>query len=276
MMTIFLIATERATDLATSVATIRLDDPPMWDGPNLYRMLEVEWDQIARSSVARAACARWASDDAVLEGIASPAEVVACCQARVDGTDAAAVLAAVLRHAATDDWAARTVLQAVLPGLAALSRRARPLVGPGRMWQDIDEVDQFLVTNAYEWITALASRPPRWPAQAVVTKTWQRLRDVADRECQRSIRQDSLSELGDLGEVPHTTAGAELAQTLVEAVERGVLEQVEGWLVYASRVLGEPIEALATQLDRHPRSLWRRRRGAVRPGAALLVTLAAG
>jgi hypothetical protein len=98
----------------------------MWDGPNLYRMLETEWNQIAESTVARAACARWTSDDAVLEGIASPAEVVARCQARGDRAHAAAVLAAVLGHAATDDWAARTVLQAVLPGLGALSRRARP------------------------------------------------------------------------------------------------------------------------------------------------------
>jgi hypothetical protein len=152
-------------------------------------------------------------------------------------------------------------------------------VGPGRMWQDIDEVDQFLVANAYESITALASRSPRWPAEAVVAKTWRRLRDVAERECQRSTRQDSLSELGDLGEVPHTTAAAELAQTLVEAVERGVLDQVEGWLVYASRIRGEPIEALATQLDRHPRSAWRRRRRAeqrLEGGASLLVALAAG
>ncbi len=251
----------------------------MWDGPNLYRMLETEWNQIAESSRARSACARWARGDAVLEGIVSPAEVVARCQARGDGAHSAAVLAAVLGHAATDNWAARTVLQAVLPGLASLSRRARPLVGAGRAWQHIDEVDQFLVANAYEWITALASEPPRWPAQAVVAKTWQRLRDVADRECQRSTRQDSLSELGDLSEVPQTTAAAELAQTLVEAVERGVLEQAEGWLVYASRVLGEPIEALATQLDLHPRSLWRRRRRAEQrldAGAPLLVTLAAG
>jgi hypothetical protein len=251
----------------------------MWDGPNLYRMLETEWNQIAESSRARAAYARWAKGDPVLEGIGSPAEVVAHCQARGNGAHSAAVLAAVLGHAATDDWAARTVLQAVLPGLATLSRRARPLVGPGRVWHHIDEVDQLLVANAYEWITALASQPPRWPARAVVTKTWQRLRDVADRESQRSTRQASLSELGDLREVPQTTAAAELAQTLVDAVERGVLEQVEGWLVFASRVRGEPIEALATQLDRHPRSLWRRRRRAEQrldAGAPLLVTLAAG
>jgi hypothetical protein len=184
----------------------------MWDGPNLYRMLETEWNQIAQSYRARSACARWARGDAVLEGIVSPAEVVARCQARGHGAHSAAVLAAVLGHAATDDWAARTVLQAVLPGLAALSRRARPLVGAGRAWQHIDEVDQFLVANAYESITALASRSPRWPAEAVLAKTWRRLRDVADRECQRSTRQDSLSELGDLSEVPHTTAAAELAR----------------------------------------------------------------
>jgi hypothetical protein len=251
----------------------------MWDGPNLYRMLDTEWNQIAESSVARGACARWASGDPVLDGIDSPAEVVARCQGRGDGAHSAAVLAAVLGQAATDYWAARTVLQAVLPGLAALSRRARPLVAPGRMWQDIDEVDQFLVANAYESITALASRSPRWPAEAVLAKTWRRLRDVAEREFQRSTRQHSLSELGDLGEVPQTTAAAELAQTLVTAVERGVLEQVEGWLVYASRVRGEPIEALANQLDRHPRSLWRRRRRAEQrldAAAPLLATLAAG
>jgi hypothetical protein len=252
----------------------------MWEGPNLYRMLEAEWKREADSPAARGACARWASADAVLEGIASPAEVVRHCQMRGHNADSAAVLGAVLRHAGADRWAARTVLQAVLPGLAALSRRARPLVRAGGVWQSIDEVDQYLVANAYDRIIALADEAsPACPAAAIINATWTRLRHLATKECRRAASAVGTYELGDLEAIPQTTASGELAQTLADAVERGVLEQADGRLVLASRVLGQPMEAMADELGYHPGSLWRRRRRAeqrLQGARPLLVAVAGG
>jgi hypothetical protein len=232
----------------------------MWDGPNLFKVLEAEWRSEADGRPARRACARWAGDGSALEGMASPAEVVRCCQARGDGTRSAAMLAAVIGYAGEDRWAARTALQAVLPGLAALSRRARPLVGPSGVWASMEELDQHVVGIACERIVALASEPARtWPANAIVDGTWQRLRSYMAAECRYRGRRVDLGELAEATGGSAASASEELARTLVDAVEEGVLDPVDGWLVFSSRVRGVAIVDLAAESGRNPRWLWRRR-----------------
>ncbi|MDQ3461827.1 MAG: hypothetical protein M3471_02140 [Actinomycetota bacterium] len=249
----------------------------MWDGPNLFKIAEAEWGREAERRPARGACARWAQHHDVLEGMASPAEVVRCCQVRGHPRRSAAVLAAVLSHAGDDPWAARTVLQAVLPGLASVSRRARPLVGPMGVWLTVDELDQHVMVTACERIATLAGEAPRpWPAAAIVDSTWQRLRDFASAERRRSGRRADLVELGEPVSVPEASAAEELANVLAEAVERGILEPVDGWLVFASRVQGRGVEDLAAEMGCHPRWLWRRRVHAERLLAGAGPMLAAG
>ncbi|HET7488277.1 MAG TPA: hypothetical protein VFJ85_10130 [Acidimicrobiales bacterium] len=240
----------------------------MTDAPNLFRLLENDWVATASGPAARRACRAWAAADPVLSGLTSPAEVVARCQRRGDPAGSAALLGALLGQVGADPWPARTVLQAVLPGLAALSRRARPLVGPAGAWQGLDELDQQVVATAYERILALAPSPPPWPAMAIVDGTWQRLRAVARAECRRRDRtaefDDSLAELAAPAAV---SAAEELAGVLAEAVQRGVLAPLEGWLVLASRAQGRPMEELAASAGRNPRWAWRQR---VRAERALL------
>ncbi len=232
----------------------------MWDGPNLYKLLEAEWRREAEGRSARRSCARWALAGTALEGMTSPAEVVRCCQARGDGARSAAVLAVVVGHAGKDRWAARTALQAVLPGLAAVSRRARPLVGPSGAWSSMEELDQHVVGIACERIVALAAEPARtWPASAIVDGTWQRLRSFVATERRYRGQRADLEELGEPASVAHTSAGEELARTLASAVEEGILDPIDGWLVFASRVRGVAVEALAYESGRNARSLWRRR-----------------
>ena len=252
----------------------------MWEGPNLYRMLEAEWNRQAHSSSARAACARWARTEPALEGITSPAELVSRCAARGQPETSAALLRAVLRHAGSDQWAARTVLQAVLPGLAAVARRARPLVHPDGPWQGVDELDQFVVTAAYQRIASLAAEPPRrWPASAIVARTWKRVRRFAEQDAQRRARLTRLSAVTEPTSVVPPTPAEELADTLAVAVDAGIVEQRDVLVLFASRALGQPVEALAEHLQRHPRSVWRRRNRAEQllTGAGpVLVAAAAG
>lgn len=232
----------------------------MWYGPNLYKMLEAEWVREARTRPARDACARWANENNVLEGLASPEEVVRVCQARGDGQRSNAVLGAVLGRAGEDVWAARTVLQAVLPGLAGLSRRALPVVGPHRCWQGVDELDQQVVSTACECIATLSPAQPQWPAQAIISQTWRRLRTAMRADQRRRSRTDYM--LVDLNEplaASSLTPAEELADVLAEAIESGVLEEVDGWLVFASRAEDRDMRLLAAELDRHPRWAWRRR-----------------
>ncbi len=54
-----------------------------------------------------------------------------------------------LRLAVDDEFARQTVIQVILPGLLALSRRARYMVGAsGGPWADHDELEQEIVTIA--------------------------------------------------------------------------------------------------------------------------------
>jgi hypothetical protein len=230
----------------------------MWEGPNLFRALDDEWRHVGTNAIARRALRRWADADDVLADLGDPGALVRRCHAR-DDSRAEALLAAVVRHARTDPMAARTVLQAVLPGLAAVSRRALGFVGPGRVWARVDELDQHVVAVACERIHALAPAPPRWLAKAIVDGTWQRVRWYALRQHCDSRRRTVLSEAADAAAPSPATPGAELAGVLAEAVELGVLEKLDAWVVFHSRVNGIATPTWAADAGVGSRRLWRRR-----------------
>ncbi len=168
----------------------------MWEGPNLFRALDDEWRDTGTNAAARSALRRWADADQTLAAVPDPATLVSRCHDR-DNRDRGGLLVAVIRHARTDRLAARTVLQAVLPGLAAVSRRARGFVGPGRVWRRVDELDQHVVAVACERIHALAPAPPPWLAKALVDGTWQRVRWYAVRQMADGRRRRALAEADD-------------------------------------------------------------------------------
>jgi hypothetical protein len=81
--------------------------------------LDREWSELATSPRARRALIRWANDDhPALAGLSNLDELLA---ARRDNNRAPALLAALAALAPTDELAARTLLQALVPGLARLS-----------------------------------------------------------------------------------------------------------------------------------------------------------
>jgi len=91
----------------------------------LFRALDDEWGALARTRASEAATARW-SDDAVLSTLPHPAAIVEFLRA---GSGDVAVknrlLAALARRAPSDDFAMRTMLQALLPGLVNVAKRLR-------------------------------------------------------------------------------------------------------------------------------------------------------
>lgn len=83
--------------------------------------LDREFEQLAGSDEARAAVRRWGEAHPALAGAATVGDVLA---RRRDAKEARGVLRA-LAELAGDDWlAARVLLQALLPGLICLARRA--------------------------------------------------------------------------------------------------------------------------------------------------------
>jgi hypothetical protein len=89
----------------------------------LFRALDDEWRVLIRTHANDDARARW-SDDAVLSTLPHPAAIVEFLRTGV-GDPAAKnrLLAALARRAASDDFAMRTMLQALLPGLVNVAKR---------------------------------------------------------------------------------------------------------------------------------------------------------
>lgn len=89
----------------------------------LFRALDQEWCVITRTGASAAATRRWA-DDPTLQLFPSPAVVVESLRgAAADPAGADRVLLSLARRAASDDFAMRTMLQALVPGLVNVMKR---------------------------------------------------------------------------------------------------------------------------------------------------------
>ena len=141
----------------------------MFATANPFRALDQEWASLGTSRAARTALKRWSAAEPVLAGFDSPAQVVALCQRRDDRQRSGELLGAMLRLA-DQELAARTVLQAVLPSLAARAwRGARWARVKGERLEDaVEELNAELLVAALERIRELAGTNPAWPAQAIV------------------------------------------------------------------------------------------------------------
>lgn len=81
--------------------------------------LDREWRELCRSTTSRLALERWADAEPVLAGILTLGAVLV--ERRDDVEAAPTILAALARLALNDDLAARTLLQALMPGLVKLA-----------------------------------------------------------------------------------------------------------------------------------------------------------
>lgn len=226
--------------------------------PNVWRLLEDAWRDESETDPARAALARWAEADPVLAGFTTPRQVLRRCHHRNDPSGGRHILSALLTHAKADPWAARTVLQALTPGLAALSRRVWDWSqGDPPVWQSIQEVDQHVLSLAFERIVALGGRDEEWVARVVIDGTWQRLRTYARAERRRAARSASLERADQTPAPEETTAAEDLVAVLSEAVEGGVVDPVLAGVVYSFRVQGRSPDLLAPDLGRPARTVWR-------------------
>lgn len=226
---------------------------------NLFRDLEQAWARDGRSADAVAALARWSGSRPAAAAYPTPADLVAASHSRHDPA-AVQVLEQLTDEAASDPWATRTVLQALLPGLAALTGRHRDLVGEGpEPFPTVGELDHFVVCTAFERITLIAAEAPTFRLRRILDSTWSRLRThaAAHRRDWRSRRP--LSEATGHVAPPPRTDAEELAAVLVDAVERRVLRPADAGLVYSTRVVGHAPAEVASALAWRTPSLLRRR-----------------
>lgn len=241
---------------------------------SLYRSLSSQWAVDGSCRRARAAQASWADDQPALGAFPTPAAAVLFCHT-ARGAPANRVLAALLK--VDDELANRAVLQAILPGLAAMSRRARrrwPWMfdrecdGPWLDWG----FDHEAVATAHARIRRLAGTYVPWPATTVLDHTWRHLRWLEEQhrreraaECAQrwgvspsgpvvvSTAPEDLDEQA--AAEPSPSAADELADLLGEAVRMGLVGARGAALVYESRVIGRPVAEIARRTGQDERLL---------------------
>ena len=242
------------------------------DLPNPFRSLTAEWATLGRSPQARIALRRWSDAEPALAPFASPADAVAACQCRGDPRAANAVLGALLRKA-DDTLAARSVLQAVLPALAARAWRRRwdgmATSSEPALWDSVEDLDTEVLTFALERIAELAGTSPEWPAQAVVEVAWARFRWSAEVARRRRLDAVALDVIDGVATDSQPSAADELGELLLDSVRAGTVRRRDAALIFATRILGVTPAEVAEGQGRDVRAVRCQRARAERTLAAV-------
>ena len=224
-------------------------------GTTVIDLLEKEWPNLEAAPASGRQLRRWADREADLAPFATLAELRAAVEDRSTTAEARdGVLLAVVRHAATDDLAARTLLQLLLPGCKAM-------VGRFGWTDDIEEVAAAVVAATYDRIRTypVERRPGRVAANILL--------DVKQRLFWRSptrvptVCLDEVSHSVPAAE-PEPHAAAELLDLLQWAVEAGHLSLADAQLIGTTRVAGETVDDLCTRDGEKPQTMRRRRQRA--------------
>lgn len=212
----------------------------MTSAPSIFD--RVVADAVAASSGPAGAerVSAWAAVEPALAGVTSGVGALRRCQ-RPGDPSAGGALAALLRHAA-DPLAARLVLAAIVPGLAA---RSAELV---RRWGgERAEVDQAMLAAAWEVIGELAGTTTPHAAGTVLGRTRDRVRSALRRQARELGRAcPTTAELVDArAERAACTSDGHLHVAI--GIRRRSVRQETAALVYATRFFGITPSELAIQ-----------------------------
>jgi len=217
-----------------------------------FRRLTSEWNQLCRSRKASGALAEWRAAEPALAGVASMADLLDH-RDTADSEAANHVLEALLRIG--DELATRAFVQAMLPGLVALTRYGlvKGFVGPGRTWREPSELNAELLARVWIWTGRYRGNPPEWPAAALKCHLIHVLRREADRNDQEEARfvpfdPTSHDRLGDQGVERGGIDGA--MQIVCEAVEAGLLPLGYAQLLFARRIRRDPYKVISQRTGR--------------------------
>lgn len=213
----------------------------------ILQSLNREWAMIADSPTARRALMRWASKHPVFARTSRVDEIVDTRAQPEWGRDA---LRALAERSADDELAARTLLQALLPGVVCLARRVAN--------DDPDGLDD-LISLAWERIrTYPTHRQGSVSANVLldIRKRYLHERGVEHKERQRPIE----SEPADASSTPEDVViGDSVIRELVAASESGLVSGPVLDTILRTRVGGESLADLAAEQHLSVDALWRRR-----------------
>jgi hypothetical protein len=214
---------------------------------SILDQLDREWDELASSPRARCAVRRWASAHSALAGNRDLAEILA---ARRVSARAPAILEALAVLAPRDELAARTLLQALLPGLVCLASRSGN--------DDPAAIDE-LVSLAWERIRTYPTTRHGSVAANVLLDTRKRYRKHRVIEAPRSSMSIIDEPVDGACQPEDEVAGRLLIEELCGAERAGVVSSSVLALILRTRLGGERLVDVAAEQDVAPQILGQQR-----------------
>jgi len=212
----------------------------------ILQALDREWSELATSPRARRALIRWSNSHQALAGNADLTEVLL---ARRNPDRSGAILKALALLAPTDDLAARTLLQAVVPGLVSLSTR----VG-----NDDEAALNEMVALAWERIRTYPCQRNGSVAGNILLDVRKRYRHHRSIEAPVSVTLDG-DQIDDQPSTEDQVLGRLLLEELAAAQRTGMMSGSVLATILRTRLFGEHLADLAAEQDITPQLLCHRR-----------------
>lgn len=208
--------------------------------------LDREWEIVAAAPASRRRFIRWVATHPDLEGLESLDDLLV---ARRDPTRAPALLQVLAALAPTDKLAARTLLQAVVPGIVCFAARSAK--------EDPQAIEE-MVSLAWERIRTYPTTRPGSVAGNILLDVLKRYRRHWAIEQPRSGRP-LPSELEGNECVEDTVLNRLLLEEIINAHRAGIVSKPALTLVLRTRVMGDPLEDVSAEMDVPQRNLCQRR-----------------
>jgi hypothetical protein len=234
------------------------------DSPTIQR-LRSEWQALGTAPPSRAACHRLAEREPVVAALRVDdlAELIAALSlssGRLSRHEAAAVIAAMLRSADVDALIPRAIVQALIPGVLALSRRIDFAGGP---WCDLDAFYADAISALWELTMSWSGSNRPYAVGDLLSAVRTRLRTIQASEHRHRSRQASTPDALDTLAASIGRSGQELlAAAIADATGHG-LNPTDAAVLYATRVLGMSLGEVADLAGIPAHDLRRRRRNAI-------------
>src|ERR1700683_3937837 len=234
------------------------------DSPTIQR-LRSEWLALGTAPPSRAACYRLAESEPVVAGLevrdlAQLITALPLSSHRLSRHQAAAVIAAMLRSADVDALIPRAIIQALIPGVLALSRRIDVAAGP---WCDLDAFYADAVSALWELTMSWSGAYRPYAAGDLLSAVRTRMRTLQASEHRHRSRQTGTPDaLDSLSAWSGRTGEELLAAALADALEHG-LNLADAAVLYATRVLGMSLGEVADLAGIPAHHLRRQRRNAI-------------